>query len=106
MPNEKSLKRLEKSKTKLTLTKEDITKYLLSALKKKPRPMIDALIRKIILYNDKIEIYYNYTNGKNPDVTDNHRDFIFYTFTKNLEITQNILNNNNATLRFNIELYI
>ena len=106
MPNEKSLKQLEKSKTKLTLTKEDMTKYLLSALKKNPRPMIDALIRKIILYNDKIEIYYNYTNGKNPDGTDNHRDFIFYTITKNFEITKNILNNSKAMLRFNIELYI
>lgn len=97
---------IEKSKTKLTITKEDITKYLLSALKKNPRPMIDALIRKIVLYNDKIEIYYNYTNSKNPDGTDDHRDFIFYTITKIFEITQNILNNSKATLRFNIELYI
>lgn len=39
--------------------------------------MIKTLIKEIILYDDKIEIYYNYTKNKNPD-DDDHRGFCFY----------------------------
>lgn len=44
--------------------------------------MIDILINRAILYNDKIEIYYNYIN-KRPDDNDN-QVFSFYETTKNI----------------------
>ena len=38
--------------------------------------MIESLIDKIILYDDKIDIYYKF-DKRSPD--DNGRDFLFYT---------------------------
>lgn len=38
--------------------------------------MIESLINKIILYDDKIDIYYKF-DKKSPDGND--RDFVFYT---------------------------
>lgn len=40
--------------------------------KKSPESMIRILIKKIVVYDDKIEIFYNFTS-KNPD--DDGRDF-------------------------------
>ena len=96
---------LEKSRNKLLITKADITKYISVALRKDPRPMADALIKKVVLYNDKIEIYYNYTNMKDPDETDNHRDFIFYTCTKSFVIDQRKYDKEPIHLEFLIELF-
>lgn len=96
---------LEKSRNKLLITQADITKYISVALRKDPRPMADALIKKVVLYNDKIEIYYNYTNMKDPDETDNHRDFIFYTCTKSFVIDQRKYDKKPIHLQFLIELY-
>ena len=39
--------------------------------------MLDILIKNIIIYDDKIEIHYNYVSDMyNPDGND-HRDFCF-----------------------------
>ena len=67
---------IEKSKTRLVLKPEDITQYIRKALQKKPRELIDLLVKEVIVFNDKIQIIYNYT--KNPDDLD-HQDFIFYS---------------------------
>ena len=96
---------LEKSRNKLLITKADITKYISAALRKDPRPMVDALIKKVVLYNDKIEIYYNYTNRANPDGTNSHRDFIFYTCTKSFVIDQRKYDKEPIHLEFLIELF-
>ena len=44
--------------------------------------MIQQLIKNIVVYNDKIEITFNYTNRKSPDGDDNHQDVCFYTGEK------------------------
>ncbi|MBR2030395.1 MAG: recombinase family protein [Clostridia bacterium] len=67
---------VEESKTKIRLTKGDILKFIKKALKKDPYAMIRLLVNKIILYDDKIEIYYNYIENYKPD--DNHQAFLFY----------------------------
>ena len=54
------------------------------ALKKKPLPLIRLLIKKIVVYNDKIEIYYNYTNK--PD-DNSRRAFCFYE--EEIDLTYN-----------------
>ena len=97
---------IERSKTKLTLTKADITEYLSTAIRKNPRPMIDALIRKVVLYNDKIEVYYKYTKDTTPDGTDSRREFVFYTCTKSFEIDTRKFNGQLIILTFEIALYI
>lgn len=96
----------EKARTKLFINQDDIIKYISSALRIDPRPMIDALIKKVVLYNDKIEIYYNYTNRVNPDGTDSHRDFIFYTCVKSFVIDQRKFDKDPIRLEFTIELHI
>lgn len=50
----------EEAQEKLQLTKNDIKKYFLKALRKEPLHMIETLVKKVILYDDKIEIMLNY----------------------------------------------
>ena len=50
------------------LTKRDITKFLENVLKEDHETLIATLINKIILYNDKKEIYFNSPlKDKGPD---------------------------------------
>lgn len=58
---------LEKNNKQKILTKEKVMAYLTNAILKKPKTLIHTLIQKIIVYEDKIEIYYNYTNETNPE---------------------------------------
>ena len=95
----------EKARTKLLINQDDITKYISTALRKEPRPMVDALIKKVVLYNNKIEIYYNYTNMKDPDGTDDRRDFVFHTCIKSFEIDTHKYDRSPILLTFSIELY-
>jgi hypothetical protein len=70
----------ERTKLTIQLTKEEIVLHIKTALKKEPQQMIELLIKRIILFDDRIEIIYNYTNGKNKDDSnpDTRRDFVFY----------------------------
>ena len=67
----------EECKEANLLTKEDVETFLMDALKAEPQLLIDTLIDKIILFDDKIEIYYKYTQNNNPDDshTEDRRDF-------------------------------
>ena len=40
--------------------------------------MIFQLVNKVILYDDKIEIFYNYIDEKRPD-ENAHQPFLFYS---------------------------
>lgn len=60
----------------IKLTKKDITKYFEDAIKQEPSVLIDTLIEKIVLYNDKKEIYFNSPlKDKSPD--DKSQGFLF-----------------------------
>ena len=76
----------EKATNKLLLSKEDIQIYLLSALKKEPQLLVDSLVKKVILYNNKVEIYLKYSDRKRPDDKENHQAFIFFNIVKSYEI--------------------
>lgn len=68
------------------MTKQDIVEYLTHMVATSPQAMIYSLIRKIVLYDDKIEIYYNYTDNADPDATfsvDNRRE-LFYSLSSTL----------------------
>ena len=58
---------LKKFKERNLLTKEKVVNYLTNSVLKKPKQMIQTLVRKIVVYEDKIEIYYNYTDETNPE---------------------------------------
>lgn len=75
---------IEKSKTKMTITKTDIARYLRKALSESPERVIDLLVKKIVVYDDKIEIYCNYCDKKGPD--DESLGLLLYT--ENASISQ------------------
>lgn len=58
---------VEKSKTNFKLTKEDILNYFNEALKLELQLLINYLVNQIILYDDKMQIYFN-----SPSITTNN----------------------------------
>ena len=68
---------IEQYKEKTILTKENIIDFLTNAILQKPKKMLQTLIQKIVVYDDKIIIYYNFTDKTNPDES-NHRDSFYY----------------------------
>ena len=68
---------LEKYNEQKILTKEKVMAYLTNAILKKPKTLIHTLIQKIIVYEDKIEIFYNYTDETNPG-DDSPRDLSYW----------------------------
>lgn len=58
---------VEKSKTNFKLTKEDIVTYLNDALKLEPQLLINYIVNQIILYDDKMQIYFNSPTIKTTD---------------------------------------
>ena len=58
---------VERSKTTIKVSEDDIRKFYLEALKLEPLLLIDALIKRIKLYNDKIEITFNTPTLQSPD---------------------------------------
>ena len=66
---------VERVRLTVQLSKDEIVKYLKTAIKKEPKQMIDLLVKQVVLYDDKVEITYNYTDNKEgPD--DDRRDFL------------------------------
>ena len=73
---------IEKNKLALQLSEDTVRKFYTDALKAEPKLLIDCLIKEIILYDDKIEIYFNSPIKISPDES---RGFTFYT--ENIKIT-------------------
>lgn len=55
---------IAKSQEKAMLTKEEIANYFKYSLKQSTENMINLLVKQVIVYNDKIEIVFNYTKYK------------------------------------------
>ena len=100
-----SIEYIEESKKAVSLTKDRIIEFIIMALRKSPQAMINILVNKIILYDDQIEIYYNYSNTKDPDDNDNRRDFLFCNTFGSLPFSRT--SNSGVELRnILVELYI
>ena len=95
---------IERAKSKVQLTPNDIKKFIFKALKKEPLPLIRALIKQIIIYDDKIEIYYNYTEKKGPGDLD-HQAFCFYEEELNIQPEDYGLNYNATGYKLVLETY-
>ena len=50
--------------------------------------MIDLLVKQVVLYDDKVEITYNYTDNK-EDPDDDHRDFLLCETTFETPLYEN-----------------
>ena len=73
---------LRKYAEEQVITKDQVIAYLRNIAKYEPRFLINVFVKKIVLYNDKIEINYYYTDKKDPDEpTDKvHRDLTFHHY--------------------------
>lgn len=97
---------IEENKNNLALTRNDVKKFFFKCLKKEPRLMIRAFIKEIIVYNDKIEIYYNYIDAKRPDDLE-HQAFSFYTEAMIIDPKDfNIGGNGSYIFELTINLYL
>ena len=67
--------------------------------------MIHLLIRKIILYSDRVEIYYNYTSNKGPD-DDCSQGLSFFSCTKSFTVDYHKFDIPPTTLSFQVVLYL
>ena len=70
--------KIEDVKSRIKLSKSDILKFITKAIKKEPTQMIRLLIKRIVLFDDKMEIYYNTSDRNRPDEEDTHQAFSFY----------------------------
>ena len=70
---------VEDTKEKVKISKPEILKFINKAIREEPAQMLRLLIKRIVLYDDRIEVYYNTTERKRPDEEDTHQVFCFYT---------------------------
>ena len=78
----------EEAKLERTLKKSDVENYIIEALNSDAKTLIEILVEKVTLYEDKIEISFRYSKNTNPDetLTEVHRDF--YLYGTKIKITQ------------------
>ncbi len=67
----------EENKLALSLSRDDVEKYLRKSLKASPKILLNNLIDKIIVYDDKIEIYFKYSHHVPDDPND--QQGLFYS---------------------------
>ena len=72
---------IEKSKLAVTLSEETVREFYTQALRLEPQLLIDCLVKEIVLYDDKIEIYFNSPiQPSNEDGSpDESQGFVFYS---------------------------
>ncbi len=85
---------IERAKTIKTISRDEIRTYYNKALTLCPSLLINVLIKEIIIYNDKIEIYYNSPIKTSPDKNQGllflskYTNIRFYTHNKT-QFTEN-----------------
>ena len=90
---------VERNKERTVPTADEIKNYFKYAAQQTPRNLVELLINKIIVYNDKIELFLKYTddtpitppyNDDNPDGTnDSDRGFLLTEFVTSCKIYTN-----------------
>ncbi len=79
---------IERAKEKSVLTETDVENYLTYALKKKGKILIDLLVKKVLVFNDKIQIQLQFSaddtpddKTKSPDGTLSEQGILFSSYT-------------------------
>ena len=78
---------IEQYKTETQLKLEHIVEYITHSIRQAPKLLVHTLIQKVILWDDKIEIYFNFTEKTNPD-EQNHRDSLELTGSDSSRVVQ------------------
>lgn len=94
----------EESKDKVYISKDEIIRFIKITLKKEPIQILKSLIDKIILYDDRIEIYYNYIDPQRINPDDDHQDFLFHNDI--FEISNNKNNHNKKSNKIKVYTFI
>jgi DNA invertase Pin-like site-specific DNA recombinase len=99
---------IEKSKNKLSISKDEVISFVETSLKKNPKVMIDRFVKQVVLYNDKIEIFYNYSDRRTDKNTPdgNCQGLCFYKTQKSFYIDYHRYDEIGFNLKFDILLYI
>lgn len=92
---------VEQSKERMNITKTEIISFIKKTLTQKPERVIGMLVKEIILYDDKIEIICNYTNGKGPDDSP-RQDLLFYSDVIAMPYVDNITKSQTVPLKLEI----
>ena len=91
---------IEKNKTAVKYSESDIREFYEQALKLEPQMLINYLIKEILLFDDRIEIYYNSPIVKSPD---NNRGFCFCDKTVNM---LTYINYNTSFQEIQLKMYV
>lgn len=83
------------------MTESEIRRFYEQALKDEPKMLINMLIKEIVLYDDKIEIYYNNPTTKSPD---ENQGFLLYVGKS--KIVSEIQNKRPKVVIVTIEMYL
>lgn len=94
---------IEKSKTAIKLTEKQIRQYYVEALALEPKLLINSLVKKVILFDDKIQIIYNSPIKQSPEK--NNRGFLICTKTVKLSF-KTPFRTNLIRYEFELEMYV
>lgn len=92
---------VERSKKSIKISESDIREYYTQALQAEKTLLINILIKEIILYDDKIELYFNNPTSISPDES---RGFLFCSC--NTKIVQEKENKKPSITDILIEMYL
>lgn len=103
---------IERTREKVSMKREDVIKFLRDAIRKSPKQLIRTLVKKVVLYDDRIQIYYNYADRKTQkksegsDGGEADQTFCFYDGDKTFPLTNYKLRSNPHELTLRVSLYI
>ena len=86
------------------LSKKDVIYFITHQLKQEPDVIIQILVKKVIIYDDKVQIFFNYTNEK--DTLDSIQECPFYIEQISRTIKNTKINGEDYELSFEIECYV
>ena len=93
---------VEKSKTVILMKESEVRDFYEKALRLEPKLLINYLVKQIVLYDDRIEIYFN-SPARNPD--DNGQGFSFTS--KTVKVAYKIPQRRQIKkLQFTVEIYV
>ena len=94
-----------KAKLQVEIKRDDIIRFIKTALKKTPQQLINLLVNKIVLFNDRIEITCNYADKERPD-GNRHRVFSIYYNHYSLSLNHDKFKRPFVNLEYDVSVFI
>ena len=92
---------VERSKQSIKIPESEIRQFYTQALRAEKRLLVNLLIQEIVLYDDKIEIYFNNPTTKSPDES---QGFLFYSGKSKMVLESQ--NKSPLIIKITIEMYL